>query len=113
MLVLVTLRVSSATPARRVAGGLAIGATLCFLIAIFGPISGASFNPVRSIAPACIAGSFDFLWIYVAGPMAGGALAVGACRLFGADDCCARCGVRRIDDASSRIEPDAMRAFEV
>ena len=55
---------------------LAVGATiaLCGLVAL--PLEGASMNPARSIGPAVIAGQLQDLWIYVAGPLVGGAAAV-------------------------------------
>ena len=43
-------------------------ATVC------GPITGGSFNPARSITPALIDGTFTHLWVYIVGPLAGGAL---------------------------------------
>jgi hypothetical protein len=36
----------------------------------------ASMNPARTIAPQLLAGEFANVWIYVAGPLAGAALAV-------------------------------------
>ena len=41
------------------------------------PVSGASMNPARSFAPALVLNHFDHLWVYLAGPLAGAALAVG------------------------------------
>ena len=42
------------------------------------PISGAVMNPARSFGPALVLGDFSHFWVYLAGPLAGGVLAVGA-----------------------------------
>jgi aquaporin Z len=41
------------------------------------PISGASMNPARSLGPAAVAADLRSWWVYVAGPLAGAAVAVG------------------------------------
>jgi aquaporin Z len=38
------------------------------------PISGASVNPVRSLAPAVISGDYNGLWVYLTAPFLGGIL---------------------------------------
>jgi len=53
---------------------VAAAISLCGLIAL--PIEGASMNPIRSLAPALIAGRLDDVWIYIAGPFAGAIVAV-------------------------------------
>ena len=59
--------------------GLSIGTTLGFLVMIFGPLTGGSLNPARAFGPALVGHAFDgighFIWVYVAGPIVGGAVA--------------------------------------
>ena len=55
--------------------GLAIGLTLAFSILMGGPLTGASLNPARTLGPAVVTGNFADLWVYLAGPLTGGALA--------------------------------------
>ena len=40
------------------------------------PISGASMNPARTFGPNLVSGTWTDYWVYVAGPLAGAALAV-------------------------------------
>ena len=40
------------------------------------PISGASMNPARTFGPDLVGKTFTAYWVYVAGPIAGAALAV-------------------------------------
>jgi aquaporin Z len=40
------------------------------------PVSGASMNPARSLAPDLVRGDFTSYWIYLAGPFAGALIAV-------------------------------------
>ena len=51
--------------------GLVVGGAVAVDVWFFGPISGASMNPIRSLAPAAITGMFDYLWLYFAAPLAG------------------------------------------
>jgi aquaporin Z len=60
--------------------GLAIGFTVVVGAFAGGPISGGAFNPAVAIGPILMNaiarhGSLGFLWIYLVGPLAGGAVA--------------------------------------
>lgn len=60
--------------------GLAIGFTIVVAAFAGGPISGGAFNPAVGLGPTLIDvllghGSLGNLWIYLVGPLAGGALA--------------------------------------
>jgi MIP family channel proteins len=54
---------------------VAIGGFIFTAAVVVGPASGGSFNPARSIAPAIISGQYANLWIYIVGPLVGGAVA--------------------------------------
>lgn len=60
--------------------GIAIGGTVAFEALMGGPISGASMNPARSLAPALVSLELGALWIYLVGPVLGASLAVAAYR---------------------------------
>jgi aquaporin Z len=61
-----------------VLGALGVGAYIA-LAGLWGsPISGASMNPARTFGPNLIGANFTDYWVYVAGPLVGAALAVGA-----------------------------------
>lgn len=51
--------------------GLIIGLVVTEIILFAGPISGGSFNPARSLAPAIVSGNFTALWIYITAPTLG------------------------------------------
>jgi MIP family channel proteins len=56
--------------------GIAIGLTVALEAACMGPITGASMNPARSIAPALISGNWQHQWVYWVAPIAGAQLAM-------------------------------------
>jgi aquaporin Z len=64
----------------------AIGLTLTVIHFAAIPITGASVNPARSLAPAIVSGHYDDLWIYLTAPFLGALIGWGVYRLFGGAD---------------------------
>lgn len=62
--------------------GLAIGLTVGLEAACMGAITGASMNPVRSLAPALVGGNMQYQWVYWLAPITGAQLAVVVYRLL-------------------------------
>ncbi len=88
MLMFVILNVSTGAMEKGVMAGVAIGGTVALEAMFAGPICGASMNPARSIAPALLSGQWQSLWLYIAAPLLGAALAVPACLCTQDEDCC-------------------------
>lgn len=88
ILMFVILSVSTGAKEKGIMAGAAIGAVVGFEALFAGPISGASMNPARSIAPALMSGNWQHLWLYVLAPVTGAAVAVIACRCCQAEGCC-------------------------
>lgn len=65
--------------------GLIIGLMVTAMILFAGPISGGSFNPARSIAPAIISGNIETLWLYLVAPTLGAILAMLVWQAFNTD----------------------------
>ncbi len=57
--------------AQKSLAGIAIGATVGLEAMFGGPISGASMNPARSIGPALVSGTTQYLWVYVVATILG------------------------------------------
>jgi aquaporin Z len=77
-LMFVILGVAVGAKEQGMMAGVAIGATVGLDALFAGPISGASMNPFRSLAPALVAGELTHLWIYLTAPVLGAFVAVVA-----------------------------------
>lgn len=88
ILMFVILNVSTGAKEKGITAGIAVGAVIGLEAMFAGPISGASMNPVRSLAPALVSMHFEHLWIYLVAPVLGAALAVVACRCCQHAACC-------------------------
>lgn len=70
-LMFVIIAVATDTRAVGVMAGAAIGATVNLCAFVGGPVTGASMNPARTLAPALFQGQLDVFWIYLIGPCIG------------------------------------------
>ena len=76
---LVNIILGTASGARNIGtnGAIAVGGYIALAGLWSAPVSGASMNPVRSLAPDLVRGDFHTTWIYVAGPFLGALIGVG------------------------------------
>ena len=74
-LMFVIMAVATDTRSIGEAAAIAIGATVGLDATFGGPITGASINPARSLGPAIAAPDFTSIWVYIAAPILGAALA--------------------------------------
>jgi len=81
LLMFVILNVSYGPKEVGVMAGIAVGGVIGLEAMFAGPISGASMNPARSLAPALVSGNLRSLWVYLAAPLIGAAVAVPCWRL--------------------------------
>jgi MIP family channel proteins len=81
LLVILTVLTDARAPWNGVLAPVAIGMFIFTAATVVGPISGGSFNPARSLAPAIIAGEWGNVWIYIVGPLVGAAIA-GAVHMY-------------------------------
>jgi aquaporin NIP len=88
LLMLVVLSVSTGAKEKGITAGMAIGGVIALEAMFAGPISGASMNPARSLAPALVSGNVSHLWLYLAGPLLGALLAIPACCGVREPGCC-------------------------
>lgn len=75
-LVSVILGTASGAQNIGIIGALGVGGYIALAGLWASPLSGASMNPIRSLAPDIVANDFTSYWVYLAGPLLGAALAV-------------------------------------
>jgi len=81
ILMFVILCVSTGPKEVGVMAGIAVGGVILFEAMFAGPVSGASMNPARSLAPAVLSGELRAVWVYLIAPVLGAAVAVPCWRL--------------------------------
>ncbi len=88
ILMLVIFSVSSGSKEKGITAGITIGGVIALMALFAGPISGASMNPARSLAPAIMSGNFHHLWLYPVATIVGALLAIPLCRATRGPECC-------------------------
>lgn len=82
ILMVVILGVAAGGREKGLLAGVAVGATIALEALVGGPVSGASMNPARSLAPALVTRKTDVVWLYVAAPVAGALAGVATSRVL-------------------------------
>ncbi|HET6424684.1 MAG TPA: aquaporin [Planctomycetaceae bacterium] len=80
MLMFVILSVSAGAKEKGLMAGVAVGAVIALEALFAGPISGASMNPARSLAPALVSLRMESVWIYLLAPVLGAVASIGVFR---------------------------------
>jgi aquaporin NIP len=93
LLMFVILSVATGAKEKGLMAGVAVGAVIALEALFAGPVSGASMNPARSLAPALVSGRLDSLWVYLTAPVLGAGLSVFVCRCVQDKPCC--CALER------------------
>ncbi len=82
VLMFVILLMSEGSKEVGVMTGFAVGMVVAFEAIFAGPVSGASMNPARSLAPALVSGHLTHLWLYIIATTLGASASVFAVRLI-------------------------------
>jgi MIP family channel proteins len=77
ILMFVILCVSTDSKEKGVLAGVAVGSVIALEALFAGPVSGASMNPARSLAPALVVWRLEHLWVYLTAPVLGAVAGVG------------------------------------
>ncbi len=69
------LKMGDTTKENQAFTGIVVGGVVLLEAWFAGPISGASMNPLRSLAPAVLSGNVSHVWIYLTAPFIGAIVA--------------------------------------
>jgi len=100
VLMFVILNVSTGHMEKGIMAGVAVGGTIALEALVGGPLTGASMNPARSLAPALLSGNLSSIWLYLTAPVVGTWLAHPTCRWIQGPNCC----VSKQEGESSDVE---------
>ncbi|MBT3547869.1 MAG: MIP family channel protein [Flavobacterium sp.] len=87
-LMVVIINVSTGSKEVGMMAGIAIGGVVLLEALFAGPITNASMNPARSLAPNIVSGNIEGLWLYILAPITGALLAVVSCKFVKHENCC-------------------------
>jgi len=87
-LMVVIINVSTGSKEVGMMAGIAIGSVVLLEALFAGPITNASMNPARSLAPNIVSGNIKGLWLYILAPIIGALLAVVSCKFVKHKNCC-------------------------
>ena len=87
-LMVVIINVSTGSKEAGMKAGIAIGSVVLLEALFAGPITNASMNPARSLAPNIVSGNIKGLWLYILAPIIGALLAVVSCKFVKHENCC-------------------------
>ena len=87
-LMVVIINVSTGSKEVGMMAGIAIGSVVLLEALFAGPITNASMNPARSLAPNIVSGNIKGLWLYILAPIIGALLAVMSCKFVKHENCC-------------------------
>lgn len=87
-LMVVIINVSTGSKEIGTMAGIAVGGVILLEAMFAGPITKASMNPIRSLAPAISSGHYEHIWLYLTAPFIGALLAVATCKLVKGKECC-------------------------
>ena len=104
ILMFAILSVSTGAKEKGVLAGVAVGSVIALEALFAGPVSGASMNPARSLAPAVVSGHLEHLWVYLTAPVCGAVAAVGVCgTIHGPTGCCQAASKLKEEPVSSSL----------